>query len=34
MEEDGNVFKGLMWGSLLSVPLWAAIIFIVKQLIN
>ncbi len=32
MEEEGNVFTGLVWGSLLSIPLWAGIIFVIKQL--
>ncbi|MFB9757257.1 hypothetical protein [Bacillus sp. OTU530] len=26
LEQEGNMFKGLLWGSLLSVPLWGIII--------
>lgn len=26
LEQEGSVFKGLLWGSLLSVPLWGIII--------
>lgn len=25
-QEDGNIFVGLFWGSLFSIPLWMAII--------
>jgi hypothetical protein len=34
MEEEGNIFKGIIWGSILSIPLWAGFIYIVKQLIK
>ena len=26
LEQEGNMFKGLLWGSLLSVPLWGIIV--------
>ena len=30
MEHEGNLFEGVLWGTLLSMPLWLAIIGWVK----
>ncbi len=32
MDGEGNIFKGLLWGGLLSIPLWGGIIFLIRQL--
>ncbi len=32
MTEDHNIIKGLLWGSILSVPLWLSIFGWVKVL--
>jgi len=26
MEEEGNIFEGLFWGILFSIPLWMSLI--------
>lgn len=32
MESQGNVFTGVMWGTMLSIPLWAGLILLLKLL--
>ncbi|MBB5173879.1 hypothetical protein [Texcoconibacillus texcoconensis] len=33
MHDEGNVFEGLFWGTLLSIPLWLMILGLVKALL-
>ncbi len=33
MEYEENVFVGLMWGTLFSLPLWAAVCLVIKVLL-
>lgn len=30
MEEQGNVLNGVVWGTLLSIPLWAGFYLLIK----
>ncbi len=32
MENQGNVLNGVMWGTLLSIPLWAGLFLLLKVL--
>ena len=32
MESQGNVLNGVMWGTMLSIPLWAGLILLFKLL--
>jgi len=32
MESQGNVLNGVMWGTMLSIPLWAGLILLLKLL--
>lgn len=33
VNNDGNIFKGLLWGFGLSIPIWTLIIFGVMKLL-
>jgi hypothetical protein len=32
--EEGNLFTGLLWGTLLSIPLWVSIVGLGRLFIN
>ncbi len=32
IQEDGNIFEGLYWGTLLSIPLWISFLGWLKLL--
>lgn len=32
MENQGNVLNGVMWGTMLSIPLWAGLVLLLKML--
>lgn len=32
MENQGNVLNGMVWGTMLSIPLWAAFFLLIKIL--
>jgi hypothetical protein len=33
MKEEGNIFYGLFWGTLLSIPLWLSIFDWIKMIL-